>query len=337
MSGALNLIEELDDILQANEESSLEVRSWLNTGLSPLNEIISGSLDGGFPGGRIIEIFGMQSCGKTAIATHAMISAIEAGGVGHFEDHERSFDLQQARHLGLPKDTGRFIYQKPNTYEESITRILKTGQALREKKLIPDDAPYVAVIDSLAACIPASVVDKGLDEMNMKDDLALAAATSRTMKIVANYAERYNITVIILNQLRENPMAGYGDNTKTTGGKSVAFYATTRIKLSAAKLVKKVDGKSIQIGQQVTAFILKNKAHRPHLSTEWNFVFDENGHGHLDVIGCLADYLKANGKIEMSGDYFVWEGKKYHRSQFIDHITANNQQAELEKLCRKTP
>lgn len=348
MSKVVNLIDELDGLVQENSEESLSVRSYLDTGLIPLNVMLSGNPNGGIAAGRIHEIFGMQSCGKTAIATFAMMSAIKANGIAMFEDHERSFDLAQARHLGLPKDSGRFLYQKPNTYEESYERILKVAVKVRQKQIIPDEAPLVAVIDSLASCIPRSIVakltgtdDKGemedmgkMEDINMRDKLALATATSDTFKVFANFAERFNMTLIVLNQLRENPAAGPGDNTRTPGGKAPGFYASTRLKLSAAKLVKDVKGKKVQIGQQVTCTSIKNKTYRPFLATQWDFLFDENGRGHIDTIGANIDFAKEVGKLDVSGNYVVWEGKKYYKSQLIELIQEKALESELDKLCR---
>jgi RecA/RadA recombinase len=342
MSKALSLIDELDGLIEKHSEEDLAVRSFLDTGYIPLNTMLSGKPDGGFAEGRIHEISGMQSCGKTAIATYAMKSAIAAGGAALFADHERSFDLAQARHLGLQENSGRFIYNKPDTLERSFTQALRTGVKLRDKELIPETAPFVVVFDSVAAMIPASIYDKltgggdedeTMEDLNMRDQLALAAAMSATLPAVANLAEKHNITIIFLNQLRENPAPGPGDNTKTKGGKSLPFFASTRLKLSAAKLTKQVNGKFVQIGQKVTASSIKNKIVRPFLACEWDFMFDENGRGHFDVIGGHIDYAKTRGTLESSGNYLIWDGKKYYKSQLKELIVEKGLKPELDKLC----
>ena len=329
-----SLIDELSGELGDSVNTAMEVKHWLNTGFSPLNAIISGDYDGGMPGGRIVEMFGPPSCGKTAISTNVMASAISVGGFALYEDHERSFDIDLARNLGLDDSTGRFAHTKPKTLEESFTRSMKVARRIREEKMIPADAPIVAVFDSLAAMVPKSKVEKELGELSMHDSLALAKATSTVLPVVAKFAEEYDILVIMLNQLRENPGVTYGDNSRTPGGKAPGYYASVRIKLSASQLVDKNDGEKTRLGQQITAEIIKNKVARPFLKTKWNFLYTEEGSGKFDVTGGLIDHLKGEGKIETSGNYLLWDGKKYYRQGLIDLINEKGLVPELEKLCR---
>jgi len=326
------VLDELSDVLGDGAGATFEVTHWLDTGFPPLNKVISGDYRKGLPVGRLVEMFGMQSCGKTAIATCAMKSAIDQGGFALFHDHERSFDMRQARNLGLDPDTGRFAHLRPETAEESFTRAIHAAQRIREKSLIPPDAPIIAVFDSLAAMVPRAKWEKELTELTMADSLALAKATSTVLPVVKQAAEKYNMLVLLLNQLRENPGVTYGDNTRTPGGKAPPFYADVRIKLTAAKLVQKDGGETRQIGQQITADIVKNKVYRPFLKTRWDFLFNEDGTGSFDVVGGMIDHLVEIGVLTQSGPRITYNGKSYFKSQLVAHVKENDLLPELIAL-----
>lgn len=314
------LIDSLRDTLGDTAATSFEVTHFLDTGFAPLNRVISGSYDKGLPCGRIVEMFGPPSCGKTAIATKAMISAQKHGGFAMFFDHERSFDINLAAHLGLDVDSGTFAHTKPKTLEESFTRAIKTAAKIRSDGLIDEGAPIIAVFDSLAAMVPRSKGEKELTELTMADSLALAKATSSVMPAVNQYAEEYNTLMLILNQTRENPGVSYGDPTRTPGGKAPGFYASVRIKLSAKALV---DSDKDRIGQRITAEIIKTKLTRPFQKTEWDFVY-EDLFGKFDVTGSMIDHLVECGKLEQKGARITFEGKSYFRSQLVAHIEEND-------------
>lgn len=314
------LIDSLIGTLGETAASSFEVTHFLDTGFPPLNKAISGDYGKGMPCGRIVEMFGPPSCGKTAIATKAMISAQQHNGFAMFFDHERSFDVNLAAHLGLDVESGTFAHTKPETLEESFTRALKTAAKIREDGLIDENAPIIAVFDSLAAMIPRTKSEKELTELTMADSLALAKATSSVMPAVNQYAEKYNTLILILNQTRENPGVAYGDPTRTPGGKAPGFYASVRIKLSAKALV---DSEKERLGQRITAEVIKTKLTRPFQKTEWDFLFEES-FGKFDVTGSLIDHLVETGKLEQKGPRITFDGKSYFRSQLIAYIDENN-------------
>ena len=119
----------------------------------PLNFAVSNDYNGGLPSGRIIEIFGPPSCGKTALLTNVMISAQKMGGVVAFNDHERAFSLSLAKNLGLDDSPGRWVYKKPRTYEDSLDTYVQLVRTIRNNGL-PLEVPIVAGFDSLASMIP---------------------------------------------------------------------------------------------------------------------------------------------------------------------------------------
>lgn len=249
----------LAGIIGENAEQ-VGIKNWLDTGIPELNKALSGSYGDGIPGGRVIEIFGPASSGKTFIATMIMKAAQQAGGIAGFSDHERSFEPKLAASLGLEIDpnVGNFIYKRPQTFEESMQIAVTFCEQVRKQKLIPDDAPLVWVFDSIASMIPHDKLydEKGnrrkAGDYNMRDKLALAAATSQTYPIVAQFAEDYNMTVLLLNQIRTKPGVMFGDPTCLHGKTKVPFvdgtFATMK-EIVENKIAKDVWSFNEQTGQ----------------------------------------------------------------------------------------
>ena len=318
-------LDAINDILGATTSSEFEAKT-LSTGYEPLNKICSGKYkDGGFPVGRIIEMYGPPSCGKTAISTLLMKECINSGGFAMFMDHERSFDINLARRLGLNDRSGKFAHVRPTSFEESFFRATKTARAIRDQELIPADAPIVAVFDSLAMMVPKSKLTKDMTETTMADALALAKATSQTLPTVKMLAEETNMMVLILNQLREDPTVIHGDKSRTPGGKTPAFVSDLRIALKAKKLYDK--DKNVT-GQRITATCTKSKLTTPFKSCEWDFLFV--GMGKFDMVGGLIEEAVKINAIERNGAYTIWDGKSYHKAKLSTFIETSPQ--ELEKL-----
>ncbi|MCL2874693.1 MAG: hypothetical protein FWF12_00060 [Betaproteobacteria bacterium] len=303
-------------------EHDFGIKTWLSTGFPPLDEALSGKLvGGGMPCGRIVEIFGPSSCGKTAISTKVMAAAQQAGGFAMFMDHERSFEPVLATQLGLDTTRGRFFHEVPETFESSITQALKTCKAAREQKVIADDAPIVVVFDSLAAMVPKSKMAKEIDEQGMNDSLALAKATSSVFPALAVFAEKLNVLVLVLNQMRLKPGVVYGDPTTTPGGEAPRYYASIRIQLGAKRIVEGTGDDKKMLGQEITANCIKNKVSRPFMRAKWEFRFREDGTGYFDVVSSLLDFLVDRGVIASSGPRVTWtDGKSYFKKQLVAKI-----------------
>lgn len=306
-----------------NDEEST-VSHFLDTGFPPLNFALTSNWDRGLPVGRIIEIAGPPSSGKTAIATRAMAAAQVQGGIAAFCDHERSFSLRLAPQLGLDVSKHRFIFKKPRTFEESVSTFHIAVETIRKKKLIPDDAPICWVFDSLAAMVPQSVLfdskgkERDAQDRNMNDNTALARATSAHFPAIAVIAEEYNVCVIFLNQLRTKIGVMFGDPRKTTGGDSAAYYFSQRIWLGASQIKKGTD----VIGTEVTGKLVKNKVARPFLDAKWRFMFQKDGTGRFDAERSLIDFLSTN-KILPDGTKkgsVMWEGKNRGKDELADLI-----------------
>ena len=301
------------------------VTNFVDSGFAPLNHALSGRYDGGFPVGRIVELFGPSSSGKTALATGAMVSAQNQGGVAIFQDHERSFQHPLARKVGLNTERA-FVYKKPRTFEESVTLVSKAAVAIRKSKMIPAEAPIVAVFDSLASMVPQSKLydkdghDRDVDTFNMNDNTALARATSSVMPALNQIAEELGVCAIFLNQVRTKIGVVYGDPTTTPGGESPKFYASTRIQLGASRLMDGKGPEATMIGQEVKARIIKNKVYRPFLTAKWRFIFQADGTGKLHVAWSLIDFLTEQGLLEKEGNFLVWEGKKFYAKALAERL-----------------
>ncbi|MCK1543313.1 hypothetical protein IVB12_15465 [Bradyrhizobium sp. 179] len=342
MASAADIAKSLEKLIGGNDESAT-VTQFLDTGYPPFNYALSNKWDGGFPVGRIIELAGPPSAGKTAIATYAMASAQKQGGIAMFMDHEHSFDEKQGRGLGLDTTKGRWIYKKPRTFEESLSMVVLVAKHVRENKLIPKDAPLCAVFDSLASQVPSSVLldaktgkEKELGKKSMHDNTALARATSASMPAFNLYAEELGICVIFLNQIRMKLGVMYGDPRTTPGGEAPKFYASQRIMLgAAAKITKSKEDKEV-LGMQISAGVIKNKVARPFRKAEWRFMFQPDGSGRFDVERSLIDWLIGEKILTVGAgnraSFVDWQGKSIHKETLAREIEKNKQFGELLKL-----
>jgi RecA/RadA recombinase len=306
------------------KQSAMAFRS---TGYPPLDAALSGLYkQGGFADGRIVEIFGPSSAGKTVIATYVMASAQKAGGLAGFHDHERTFQKKLAQVMcGLSVSPDCFVYDQPWTFEQSIDRMREkvliargmefneaTGEYGRKKGAqvyFDMDKPIVWVFDSLHSMVPMSAAGKGATDRNMNDNTALARATSSHFPALAMFAEATNTLIIFLNQIRlvmgSNPKY---PQYKSTGGDAPEYYASQRLRLTRQLLKNGTQ----EIGQKVTCKVIKNKVYRPNLVVEWDFMYQPDGTGAFDTIGGVLDRLIDLKKLEQSGAWVTWtDGKKY--------------------------
>ncbi len=330
----MSLEKEFEKLIGGNDAPAT-VNMWLDTGFPPLNMAISGMYDGGLPVGRVVEMYGAESCGKTAIATVAMAAAQREGGIAMFMDHEHSFDMEHGASLGLDLDANKFVYKTPDTFEESITMAIKVAEMVRSKGLIPEDAPMIAVFDSLASMVPKSKFDKSTDDYNMNDNTALARATSAVFPALAKFAEKNNMLFLFLNQMRQKIGIMFGDNTTTPGGDSPKFYASVRIQLNRKQIKEERPGEGkVFIGQEINAHCVKNKVSRPFGKASWRFMFRDDGSGFFDVAMSMIEYLDKLGRLEKSGNYIMWEGKKLYPKQLAKKL---NEEGTTELLFDYLP
>jgi RecA/RadA recombinase len=331
-----------------NEEAQ-EVQDFLSTGFPVLDERLSGRyIGGGVPQGRITEIAGPSSAGKTAIASNIMAEAQRRGGVAIFMDHEKTFQITYAKAtFGMTDDPDQWVYRRPMTYEQSwdtVKEILylirgisvktsKSGDTKIEfgKPMLAYEVPVVVVFDSLASMTPQEKFGKASENQGMRDKLALAALTSVTFDVMATIAEMTNTTFVFLNQIRTKPGVMYGDDTTTPGGNAPEFYCSTRLRLGKSILYDKAT--KTKYGTKVGCEVTKSKISRPFGKCEWEFHFMPDGSGKFQVVRGVIEELKLIGKLETSGAWVTWKGKKWNSmDNLVAHIEANGEYEELLKL-----
>ncbi len=210
MSSAEALAKALLDTLGENAGDQMP-SNYIDTGYPPLNKIISGSHEKGLAYGRLFEMFGESSTGKTALATMLMANAQKMGGVAGFIDWERTFNVELAKGFGLNDKRPHWLYFKPKTWEEGNMLAAKAAHVVRNSGAISKDAPILFVFDSIAAALPKSQSEKEIDEYTMNDTTALARVTSTTLKTMAAHCEETNSVFLYLNQMRLKPGVVYGD------------------------------------------------------------------------------------------------------------------------------
>lgn len=317
---AADLMDDLVDAIGINAKAS-SIVGWFDTHLPELNEAVSGDMTRGFPQGRMVEVFGPSSSGKTWIATLIMAAAQEQGGMAFFSDHERSFDPLFAEHFGLNLDPAVFKHLKPRTFEDSMELFKKAIPMIRAKGF---KKPIVWVFDSVAAMIPRSKLETDKGEIrenadfNMRDKLQLATCCAQNYPILKMFAEDYNCAVIMLNQTRIDPSVMYGDGVTTPGGKAAEFYCDVRISLGR-KDVKDLKTKEL-IGFEVKAKCIKNKIARPYREATWKIKLDDIMGIRVDSVSTNVEFAIRRGLIEVAGSYVVWEGKKFHASALIKKL-----------------
>ena len=336
MSSATDLADLLLKGIGENAGNQVPTR-FIDTGNPILNMRISGKADGGLPFGRMVEMFGESSSGKTALATQWMVNAQKMGGVAGFIDWERSFNVDLAKSFGLNDERPHWIYAKPKTWEEGNMLAAKACKLIRQSGAIDDDAPILFVFDSIAAALPKSMADKEMDEYSMNDTTALARVTSTTLKSMANFAEEFNATFLYLNQIRLKPGIAYGDPTTTPGGKAMEYYSTVRLSLSRQKIMEQTSEGKEFAGQKIAIKTVKNKLTKPFQECDMRMMFDDAGVARFDIVGSLLDYAVEHKLIPSAGARVTWtDGKSYFRKALVEKITSEGLANDLIAIVVKS-
>lgn len=299
------------------------VTDWLTTGFIPLNKNMSGNNNDGFPVGRITEVAGMESTGKTLLATMGMVNTQHKGGLAIFVDYEHSFDVRFAQKLGLITDPNHWIYWQPTTAEDGFKKVDFVCEIMQKESY---DKPVTVVMDSVASMLTEEEMKAG-HEPNMRTRLSLASCLSNSLKQMVPKINKANIALILLNQLRTNPTIKFGDADQSAGGNALKFYASCRIRLRKSGTVKDDEDEKVIIGEQVTAKLVKNKVGgTPFSECKWVTGF---GLGiNLPISHIMA--LEEAGKFGDTKGWIEWEGKKMRRKQLIELVSSNP--AEYDKM-----
>jgi protein RecA len=285
-----------------------DVKDHLSTGLLPLNMAISGKYDGGFPVGRITEVFGGESSGKTLLATMALIETQKRDGLAVFLDYEHAFSLSRGKKLGLSDDKYKWIYKQPTTAEEGFRIVEFIAKTVRDQ--YPDK--FVTIIkDSIASMVTKEEMETEYGDGNMRTRLSLPAVMSESLKKVAGIVSKTNITLIFLNQTRDNPGVMFGDKKKTPGGNAMKFFASVRMKLAKTGKIK---DEGEVIGENVKAQTVKNKVYEPFKECDYVSHFT-NG---INLEMSHIETLSKMGKLGDKKGFVVFDGKSYRKGQLCE-------------------
>ena len=271
----------------AYDESPTHVNRWISTGSRLLDYICSNRRDGGLPEGRIVEIFGPPSIGKSHIATQIARTTQRLGGIVVYIDTENATSVENLGMLGVDVSK-RFVYVDTHCTEE----VLSIAEAtIMKAKAMDKDIPVTIVWDSVAASSPKAELLGDYD----KESIGLQArAISKGMRKITGVIANQNVLFVILNQIRTKIGVMYGDPDTTPGGKAIPFHSSTRIKLGAGQQIK--DGDDV-VGIHVSAKTIKNKVAPPFRKIDFEIHFGVGIKEHEQVI----DLLRKHGAETING------------------------------------
>jgi recombination protein RecA len=269
---------------------------------------------GGYPRGRVIEIFGPESSGKTTLALHAIAEAQKAGGVAAFIDAEHALDVTYARKLGV-KLTDLLISQ-PDTGEQA----LEIGE-----QLVRSGAVDLVVVDSVAALVPRAEIEGEMGDAHMGLQARLMSQALRKLTAVVS---RNQATVVFINQIRMKIGVVFGNPETTTGGHALKFYASVRLDIRRTGQLKEAEH---VVGSRTRVKVVKNKVAPPFREAEFDIRY---GLG-VDRLAEAVDLGVERGLVEKSGSYFSFGGERIGqgRERAVEWLKANP--AALEGLVAK--
>ena len=294
-------------------------------GVKNIDVVSSGSLlldqalgVGGFPKGRIIEIFGPESSGKTTIALHAIAEVQKTGGRAAFIDAEHALDPVYARKLGV--DIDELLLSQPDTGEQALEIV---------EALVRSEAMSIIVIDSVAALVPQAEIEGEMGDSHVGLQARLMSQALRKLSGIIN---KTNTICIFINQLREKVGVMFGNPETTPGGRALKFYSTVRLDVRRGEQIK-VGGDVL--GNKTNIKVVKNKVAPPFKTAEVEIMYGEG----ISKVGEIIDLASNLGIIDKSGAWFSYKGEKIGQGKENVKLVLKNNTAmykEIEDKVRKS-
>jgi recombination protein RecA len=275
------------------------------------------ALGGGLPKGRVIEIYGPESSGKTTLALHAIAEVQKSGGIAAFVDAEHALDPHYASVLGV--DIANLLVSQPDTGEMALEIV---------DQLVRSVAVDIVVIDSVAALVPRAEIEGDMGDSHMGLQARLMSQALR--KITGNIGKS-GCTVIFLNQLRQKIGISYGNPETTTGGNALKFYASVRLDIRRIQSLKKGTD---EYGNRVKVKVAKNKIAPPFRIAEFDIIFGKG----ISTTGCIVDLAEETGIITKKGSWYSYNGDNIGqgRDTTIKYTDDNPEfRTKIEQLVRQ--
>ena len=287
-------------IMKLGDQSKIDVELFSSGSLA-----LDLALGGGYPKGRIIEIYGPESSGKTTLALHAIAEIQKQGGQAAFIDAEHALDPSYARKIGV--DTGNLLISQPDNGEQAL-EICET--------LVRSGAVDLIVVDSVAALVPQAEIDGDMGDAQMG---LQARLMSQAMRKLTGIISKTKATVVFINQIRMKIGVLFGNPETTTGGNALKFYASVRIDIRRIGQIK--DGENIA-GNRTKIKVVKNKIAAPFRTAEFDIMYNEGVSKTGDVLDLAVQY----GVMEKSGAFLKYNGE-----------TLGQGRESVKKLFRENP
>ena len=272
---------------------------------------------GGIPRGRIIEVYGPESSGKTTLAQHIVAECQKKGGIAAFVDAEHALDPEYARNLGVNVD--ELLISQPDTGEQALDIT---------EELVRSGAVDIIVVDSVAALVPKAEIEGSMEDQQMG---LQARLMSKALRKLTGIIGKTNTTVIFINQLRQKIGVMYGNPETTTGGNALKYYASVRLEI---KRVEGIKGDGEDVGNHVRVRILKNKVAPPFRTAEFDIIFGKG----ICKIGNILDVAVDLDIVKKAGSWFSLNDDKLGQGRDkAKEFLANNPEIlnQVETLVRE--